>query len=112
MADLPQSVSYQFDIRQIRNTSGEKIVQDKNNLVVVALLFDKNTDSILNANKARVGQASSTAVGQPEVEPVRSVVKSELYDLNGHHVVHPRHGIYVRVNTFSDGTMIKSKVQY
>lgn len=112
VADLPQSVSYQFDIRQIRNTSGEKIVQDKNNLVVVALLFDKNTDSILNANKARVGQASSTAVGQPEVESVRSVVKSELYDLNGHHVVHPRHGIYVRVNTLSDGTMIKSKVQY
>lgn len=112
VADLPQTVSYQFDIRNIRNTSGDKVVQDKNNLNVVALLFDKNTGSILNANKARVGQSSSTAVDQPTVESVREVVKSELYDLNGHSVVHPRRGVYVRVKTLSDGTIVKSKVQY
>lgn len=112
VADLPQTVNYQFDIRNSRNTSGEQVVQDKNNLTVVALLFDKATGAILNANKARVGQASSTGISEPKAELVGSVIKTELYDLTGKRVINPRRGVYVRMETLSDGSINKTKVKY
>jgi hypothetical protein len=88
------------------------VVQDKNNLTVVALLFDKATGAILNANKARVGQASSTGISELKAELVGSVIKTELYDLTGKRVINPRRGVYVRMETLSDGSINKTKVKY
>ena len=111
-ADVTQSVDYAFDIREVKNTSGDPVVQDKNNLRVVALLFDKETGAILNANKAAAGASSKTptAIRQLARTPDKRVRSTVFYDLHGHRVAMPGHGLYIKAQTLSDGTVRTEKV--
>ncbi|MBQ8097035.1 MAG: hypothetical protein IJ243_08130 [Prevotella sp.] len=111
-ADVTQSYNYAFDIREVKNTSGDPVVQDKNNLRVVALLFDKETGYILNANKAAAGTSSKTpsAIRQLARSTDKRVRSTVLYDLQGHRVAMPGHGLYLKVETLEDGTVRTGKV--
>lgn len=111
VADVPQSYSYQFDIREAKNTSGQLVVQNKDDLRVVALLFDKATGAILNANKVAAGKSTLTVTPGVETKATQ-VLSTVYYDMNGRPVLHPRHGVYVRVQTLTDGKRIKTKVAY
>jgi hypothetical protein len=109
-ADVTQSYDYAFDIREVKNTSGNPVVQDKNNLRVVALLFDKETGVILNANKAAAGTSSVTSIGQPTGATDQRVCSTQWYDLHGHRIVSPRHGLYIKTEILGDGSIRSSKV--
>lgn len=61
VAGTPQTCHYTIDTRLARNTSGVSLIQDKNQLHVVALLIDHASGHILNARKAKV-LPSATAV--------------------------------------------------
>ncbi|MGX8695163.1 MAG: hypothetical protein ACSW8D_02155 [Prevotella sp.] len=110
VADVAQTCDYSFDLREIRNTSGQPVVQDKNNLRVVALLFDKPTGVILNANKAAAGTSSVTSIGQPTGATDQRVCSTQWYDLHGHRIVSPRHGLYIKTEILGDGSIRSSKV--
>ncbi len=111
-ADVTQSCSYAFDIRQVKNTSGDPVIQDKNNLKVVALLFDKESGVILNANKAAAGASSKTptAIEQLARTADKRVRSTMFYDLHGHPVAMPQHGLYIKAQTLEDGTVRTEKV--
>ena len=113
-ADVTQSYDYAFDIREVKNTSGNPVVQDKNNLRVVALLFDKETGVILNANKAAAGASSKTpsAIRQLARTPSQRVRSTVIYDLQGHRVGMPQRGLYIKAQTLEDGTVRTEKVSY
>lgn len=80
-ADKTYSVAAQFSLAEAVTTSQKSLVQNLNNLRVVALLIDGTTGKIVNANKCAV-------TGAPE--SITSVsVKTEdgkdvIYDLAGH----------------------------
>ena len=112
VADVTQTFDYSFDIREIKNTSGQPVVQDKNNLRVVALLFDAQTGVILNANKAPAGASSKmpTSISQPASKAQQRVRSTVWYDLQGHRIDSPQHGFYIKTEMLEDGSMRKSKV--
>lgn len=72
--------SYTFDLSTAISTSGENLVQDVNNLRVVALLIDNATGAIANANKAKV--INTTGIkGITTTSPADG--NAEFYDVNG-----------------------------
>ena len=93
VADEAQSVSYSFDLASIKNTSNQPVVQDKNKLRVIALLFDKETSAIVNANKADAG-ASSVTTGVEQLKAVAPAANT-FFDLQGRRVSRPAHGLYI-----------------
>ena len=93
VADEAQSVSYSFDLASIKNTSNQPVVQDKNKLRVIALLFDKETSAIVNANKADAG-ASSVITGVEQLKAVAPAANT-FFDLQGRRVSRPAHGLYI-----------------
>ncbi len=92
--DQTQSCSYSFDIAAITNTGGQPVVQDKERLTVVALLFDKATGEIANANKCAAG-GSSLATAISHVGTSRPTPATQYYDLQGRRVDHPVTGLYI-----------------
>lgn len=104
-ADVTQTCDYAFDIREVKNTSGQPVIQDKNNLRVVALLIDKETGNILNANKAAAGtsskEPSSVALPQDGAQRTSTV----YYDLHGRRVSSLGRGIYIKAETLQDGAV-------
>ena len=109
-ADVTQTCEYAFDIREVKNTSGQPVIQDKNNLRVVALLIDKETGNILNANKAAAGTSSKepSAVTLPQDDALRGT-STVYYDLRGRRVSAPGHGIYIKAETLQNGAVRTQK---
>ena len=74
-ADIPQEFKYE------RSISDNSLVQNKDNLSVVALLLDKNTGKIINAAKCRI-----EAYGTGIVNLKADNEKGDVYDLSGRKV--------------------------
>lgn len=79
---------------------------DKTKLRVVAYVTDKKTKKIVNANSSdAIGDISS--VGAVGVEP--EIVRTQWYDLNGMEVSSPAKGIFIRIDTYTDGRRTATK---
>lgn len=108
--DVTQTYDYLFDIRKVVNTAGDLVVQDKNNLVVVVLLIDKETGVIMNANKVSAGH-STVDISQLTSTQEMRVKAVDYYDLSGRRVTIPEHGLYIRQEKLENGQIITRKVK-
>ncbi|MBR4565639.1 MAG: hypothetical protein IKO17_01670 [Prevotella sp.] len=103
-ADVPVSHKYTFNLSKAKNTSGKNVIQDMNNLKVVALLIDQATDKVVNANKVKIGQ--STGINELTSSKSAQVV---YYDLSGRKVLTPRTGMYIKA-TLNNGKTTSEKI--
>lgn len=101
---------YSFDTKDAVSdyyySKGESLVQDPNNLRVVAMVIDGVTGRVLNANVAKVGDSASLG----SVFADGDAVTTEYYDLMGRRVLNPAAGIFIRRDTFANGHATTSKV--
>ena len=106
-ADAPVSLSYSFNLSDAYNTSNEPVIQNTDNLKVVALLINKNTGEVVNANKASV--AIATGISEAQNQKLKAQGSEGIYDILG-----ARRQKAVRgVNIFkqADGTVRKAVVK-
>jgi len=103
-ADVPVSHKYTFNLSKAKNTSGKNVIQDMNNLKVVALLIDQATGKVVNANKVKIGQ--STGINELTSSKSAQVV---YYDLSGRKVLTPRTGMYIKA-TLNNGKTTSEKI--
>ena len=89
-ADKPVELSYKFKVAHAVNLEGEPVIQDLSKLKVVALLVDKNTGVVLNANKTKV--TAATGISQMEQKQNECTI---AYDLLGRRVSQPAKGLYL-----------------
>ena len=113
MADVAQQYSYAFRMQDVVNTSGQNIVQDKQQLRVIALVIDTRDGSIVNANKAMAGLSSvTTGIARPALTQDETVSHVDYYDLQGRRVVMPRQGsLYIKAETTANGQVRTSKIR-
>ena len=106
-ADTPVSLSYSFNLSDAYNTNNKPVIQNTDNLKVVALLIDKETGEVVNANKASV--AIATGISEVQNQKLKTQGSEGIYDLMG-----ARRQKAVRgVNIFwqADGTVRKAVVK-
>ncbi len=110
MMSAGESAEHNFTINlaDAVNLNGEEIIQDKNQLRVVALLIDVTTGEIVNANKVDVGVYD--AIVGVDSDSERLVSKVESFDVAGRKVSNAQRGTLVRRITFADGTQKVVKV--
>lgn len=99
--EVNEAITHNYSI----DITGNALVQNKDNLVVMALLIDGKTGRIVNSAKSKINVAQS--VNGVEIE--KSVVAEDYYDLNGVKVANPSNGIYVKVIRHSDGSIKTNK---
>lgn len=92
-AEQPIPLSYTFTLADAVNTSGMPVIQDVNKVKVVALLIDKTTGAVVNANKAKIGE-EATGISIVEVNN-KPKGDNAIYDLSGRRVVKPTKGLYI-----------------
>lgn len=110
-ASLPKNIeaakeythTFEYDI------ANNKLVQDRNNIVVVAFVMDAANNKIINAAKYSFSGDNEDAAVEI-IEADGSVVSTVYYDLSGREVRNPSHGIFIKIDTLSDGSRITSKV--
>lgn len=105
---LPQTIktAETYTHNYTLNFWGNQLVQKKENLVVCAVLIDKTTGFVVNANKC-----SMSSVGVESIESAPTLVSTEYYDLTGRRILHPSKGIVIRKDKLSDGSVKTSKIQ-
>ena len=89
-ADEPIELTYKFKVAHAVNLEGAPVVQDLSKLKVVALLVDKNSGAVVNANKTQV--TAATGISQMEQTQSRSVT---AFDLLGRRVSQPAKGLFL-----------------
>ena len=99
VADEIQDYSYTADI------SSKSVIQDKTKLKVVALLIDKSNGSIINAAQTTIDDYT-TGINDANID---NVVETARYNLNGHKINAPQHG--VNIIRMSDGSVKKVVVK-
>lgn len=85
VGELPQTCSYNFDLTKIVNANGQKMVQSRNKLRVVAILIDSATGIVVNANKVEVPKADHIGIDDLNLDRQSSSVAT-FYDLLGRRV--------------------------
>ena len=88
--------------------AGQNVIQNRNNLSVVALLIDAATGEIVNANKAHVANGTSGISGVGSAD--RKVVSVTCYDSMGRSISSAANGVNIKKVVFSDGTVKTVKV--
>ena len=104
-ADEPAAHKYTFNLADAVNTSGANVIQDKNQLKVVALLVNTATGEVVNANKVAV----DTASGISDMTNNGQAVQTIYYDLSGRRVLAPAKGLYIK-STLTGGKTVSEKV--
>ena len=100
-ADTPVAHKYTFYLYNALNTSNEKVIQDPDKLKVVAILIDRNTGEVLNANKVKVNE--STGISGVK-DSNAQLVSVEYYDLGGRKLSSLQKGGNIVVMRFADGS--------
>lgn len=92
--NVPWSHTYDFDTTLAVNTADDPIIQDPDQLYVVAMLIDNATGYVLNAAKCACGEKTNSA---PSIaaDPSSST-DAPIYDLMGRRVENPSSGIYIQ----------------
>lgn len=98
--------AYQNTFRFTEAGSNE-LIQDPENVYVVAFIIDKFTGRMINARKVRVGDDSGM---QSVCGVAADVVETTYYDLTGYPVSNPAGGIFIKVMKMSDGSTVATRV--
>ena len=106
-ADVAQSYAYEFDVESL----GTTLVQDKSKLHVIALLINKETGEIVNANKVQAGSVN-TAIEQLAATAGEVVESTLYYDLQGRRVRLPKIGLFIKSQTLKNGQVRTQKVRF
>lgn len=90
--DKVYELSATFQLAKVKNTSGENIVQNADNLRVVAVLIDYNDGTVVNAAKTlRLGEAT----GIKGVNADEDGKPVEIYDLSGRRLNSMQQGLNI-----------------
>lgn len=103
----PIELKHTFKMSELKNLSGNPVIQNKNALRVAAVLFDKN-GSILNGAKNLV-PGYDESVGIESIENGNIAETVEYFDLTGRRVQSPSNGIYII--RYSDGHTEKKVIR-
>ena len=95
-----------YDVKSLK---AEEFINDGASIHAVGILLDAATGKVLNCNKSASLGFITNSIGETPIQP--GVVRTEYYDLRGVRVSSPRDGIFVAVETLSDGTVRHSKVR-
>ncbi len=85
--------TYEFDTAKAVNTVGDQIIQDPDQLYVVAMLIDNATGMVVNAAKHACGSKTGS-IGSVAADAVQG--DDAIYDLMGRKVMNPGPGIYIQ----------------
>jgi len=96
-----------FQAKDIVNTAGAPVIQDKSKVKVVAILLDA-FGKVMNVNRCKV--AVSTAIHNVNAGAADNVARTTYYDLSGRKVLLPETGVYLRTIEYKDGHSVSSKV--
>lgn len=97
------SVSTTFSTADIRNYVGKWLIQAYNKLRVVALIIDKTTGKIVNANKGTVTGNNIDGISTPQA--AANATPQAIYDLQGRQLQQLQHGL--NIVKMSDGRTTK-----
>lgn len=86
--------SYSFNIASLLNTAGQAVVQNKDNLHVVAVIIDTTTGYIVNAQKCGI-TASPDAIASPEANASGTGADAKYFSLTGQRLAAPQKGIVI-----------------
>ncbi len=89
-ADVPVKLQYSFDLADAVNTSNQPVIQDMAKVKIVALLIDKETGTVVNANKVSLGNPTGIVNVKGNQD-----TKAEFVDLMGRRVSQPSKGLYI-----------------
>ena len=103
VADKPIVHETSFD-----NIAQYRKIQNKDNLSVCVLLFDKSNGQIVNANKCKIQTANATGIESTTIDNKEKHVVAR-YTINGEFISAPVKGI--NIVKYSDGTTKKEVVQ-
>lgn len=100
-ADTPMSHSYTFNLSDAVNLGKESLVQDKDNIYVVAAIVDGTDGHVVNCTLAIPGEKyDSTPIILGEI------VKKEYISLSGARISAPQPGsVFIELNYYSDGSV-------
>ena len=101
-ADQAISHAYAFDLNDAVNTSGAPVIQDVNQLSVVAIIVDTATGEVVNAIKVAVG---SVADGIETIQKNGISTVAERYNAAGQRITAPQKGL--NIIKLSNGKTIK-----
>ncbi len=111
--DVTFKYTYTFELDKAVNTSGSKLVQDKSKLKGIALVIEKTTGEIVNANQAFAGTSTVTGVDQRAASQDELVVNTLFFDLQGRRVLNPLSGsLLVKSETLRNGQVRTRKIFY
>ncbi|MCC8072264.1 MAG: hypothetical protein LIO90_10755 [Bacteroidales bacterium] len=106
-ANVAFTHEYTLNPARAVDTNNESLIQDMNQLRVVAMWLDEETGEVLNAAKVEV-PAFSTAINKVKGDAtVESVV---FYNLQGIPVATPAGGIFIRSERMTDGSLRNQKI--
>lgn len=96
-------VNYHIDLADVKSifSPNDDLIQNKDNIELVAMLIDSETGMIVNAAKAHIGHTS----GKKQVENNATKIATEYYDLQGMRVKKPFCGIYIVIDRYENGTI-------
>ena len=94
--------NYTFKLANVKNTSGESLVQSKDNFSVVVLVIDVNNSTVINAIKTKVSNPALVGITNP-VNAFSARI-TQYYDLSGRAISAPQRCLNLRRVTYSDGT--------
>jgi len=100
--------TYEFRVSECVNMFTLPVIRDKDKLRAVVLVVD-SFNRIVNANVANVTHSREESLGINGVSET-DLVSTDFYDLRGVKVSNPEKGIYVKVETYSNGLHKSTKV--
>lgn len=105
---LPSSIAVGKTYTHNYNLSIENnaLAKNINDLVITAFVIDKSTGIIVNANKCSLDPAGVESITDEDA----SLIDNAYYDLSGKKVANPSHGIFIKVEKYSNGKTKTSKV--
>jgi hypothetical protein len=89
-ADVPVKLQYSFNLADAVNTSNQPVIQDMAKVKIVALLIDKETGTVVNANKVSLGNPT----GIVNVKGSQDA-NAAIFDMMGRRVSQPAKGLYI-----------------
>lgn len=114
-AFTPESHEFTIDLAKAVSiyelSKGLNLIQNKDNLDIVALLLDEN-GKVINANQAAVGIDTSAADsnGVDSILDAGDVKAVEFFDLTGRRLMNPERGIIVKRTIFNNGQTKTEKI--
>lgn len=92
------------------STSGTTLIQDRNKLRIVAMIIDRTTSEIINANQSAYMVSNLSGIGECTDYHEKDIASVTYYDLSGMAVESPADGIFIKQVIYTDGTSTIGKV--